>query len=101
MKSSRKIDQQNFLLKNFLESMKIISDRSKINLTNNPETSPGTRGKIHERKTFSIVGISIEISDHVIQLPDRMLKCGKMESNEKFIRVQPAKCSAVTTMITV
>lgn len=54
------------------------------------------------KKIFSRrLAIFIEVSDHVIQLPDRMLKCGKMESNEKFIRVQPAKCSAVTPTITI
>lgn len=33
--------------------------------------------------------IFIKHSNHVTQLPDRMLKCGKMESNENFIFSQP------------
>lgn len=33
--------------------------------------------------------VFITLSDHVMQLRDRMLKCGKMESNENFIFSQP------------
>ena len=34
--------------------------------------------------------VFIKLSDHVIQLPDRMLKCGKMESSEKSVFSHPS-----------